>query len=120
MEKNNYKKIVDMALNDLETSEIEDEDEDQIKIIKICDAMKELLLEKNKRYGSSALKPNHIFFKGDSTDSILIRLDDKISRIQNNKENKPRFNDVADIIGYCVLLLISMDISDEDILKLID
>ena len=75
------------------------------KIIEITDSMKDLLLYKNEKYGDSALSPNNIFYKGDSTNSILIRLDDKIGRIKNNPDSTPRVNDVCDIIGYCILLL---------------
>ena len=90
------------------------------KIIEISDSMKDLLLYKNEKYGDSALSPNNIFYKGDSTNSILIRLDDKIGRIKNNTDSKPRVNDVCDIIGYCVLLLASMDVTSEDISKFKD
>lgn len=90
------------------------------KIIEIMDSMKDLLLYKNEKYGDSALSPNNIFYKGDSTNSILIRLDDKIGRIKNNPDSLPRMNDVCDIIGYCVLLLVSMGISSEDIAHLKD
>ena len=90
------------------------------KIIEIMDSMKDLLLYKNEKYGDSALSPNNIFYKGDSTNSILIRLDDKISRIKNNSDSLPRMNDVCDIIGYCTLLLVSMGISPEDIAHLKD
>ena len=90
------------------------------KIIEISDSMKDLLLYKNEKYGDSALSPNNIFYKGDSTNSILIRLDDKIGRIKNNTEPKPRVNDVCDIVGYCVLLLASMNVTSEDIAKFKD
>lgn len=90
------------------------------KIIEIMDSMKDLLLYKNEKYGDSALSPNNIFYKGDSTNSILIRLDDKIGRIKNNSDSLPRMNDVCDIIGYCTLLLVSMNISPEDIENLKD
>lgn len=90
------------------------------KIIEISDSMKDLLLYKNEKYGDSALSPNNIFYKGDSTNSILIRLDDKIGRIKNNTDSKPRVNDVCDIIGYCVLLLASMNVTSEDISKFKD
>lgn len=90
------------------------------KIIEIMDSMKDLLLYKNEKYGDSALSPNNIFYKGDSTNSILIRLDDKIGRIKNNPDSLPRMNDVCDIIGYCTLLLVSMNISPEDIAHLKD
>ena len=90
----------------------------QDKITEITDAMKDLC--KNKKYGDSALKPKHIFYKGDSVSSILIRLDDKISRIMTNEDVTPRVNDVADIIGYCVLLLAGMGVNASDIEKLKD
>ena len=90
------------------------------KIIEITDSMKDLLLYKNEKYGDSALSPNNIFYKGDSTNSILIRLDDKIGRIKNNPDSTPRVNDICDIIGYCILLLASMNVSSEDISKFKD
>lgn len=92
----------------------------QQKIRNIMDAMKDLLLYKNQKYGDSAINPKKIFYKGDSTNSILIRLDDKLGRIMSNTENKPRVNDVADLIGYCTLLLISMGVTAEDIAKFKD
>ena len=92
----------------------------QTKIRIIMDSMKDLLLYKNKKYGDSAINPKKIFYKGDSTNSILIRLDDKLGRVMSNTEEKPRVNDVCDIIGYCTLLLISMDVTREDIEKFKD
>ena len=92
----------------------------QAKIAEITDAMKDLLLYKNQKYGDSAINPKKIFYKGDSTNSILIRLDDKLGRVMSNTEEKPRINDVCDIIGYCTLLLISMGVTEEDIEKFKD
>lgn len=92
----------------------------QQKIIDVLDGMKGLLLYKNRKYGDSAINPKKIFYKGDSTNSILIRLDDKIGRVMSNPDDKPRVNDVADIIGYCTLLLISMGVTAEDLKKFMD
>ena len=92
----------------------------QQKIHEIMGAMKDLLLYKNQKYGDSAINPKGIFYKGDSTNSILIRLDDKLGRVMSNTEEKPRINDVCDIIGYCTLLLISMNVTAEDIAKFKD
>ena len=92
----------------------------QQKIHEIMGAMKDLLLYKNQKYGDSAINPKKIFYKGDSTNSILIRLDDKLGRVMSNTEDKPRVNDVCDIIGYCTLLLISMGVASEDIAKFKD
>lgn len=94
--------------------------ETQEKIIEITEAMRDLLLYKNQKYGDSALSPKQIFYKGDAVNSILIRLDDKLGRIMANTESTPRINDVADIIGYCTLLLISVGAKPEDIKKLMD
>ena len=92
----------------------------QHKIIEITNAMRDLLLYKNEKYGDSALKPKQIFYKGDAVNSILIRLDDKLGCITANGDNTPRINDVADIIGYCMLLLIGIGVGVDDIEKLRD
>lgn len=97
-----------------------DRTETQQKIIEITDAMRELLLYKNEKYGDSALHPKRIFHKGNVVSSILIRLDDKLSRVMENNDQLPRVNDVADIIGYCTLLLIGMGAEKAEIQKLMD
>ena len=73
------------------------------KIKKITEGLRDLLLEKNKRYGNSALNPLNVFSRDGATNSITIRIDDKINRIKNSKEL--RKNDVVDLMGYLVLLL---------------
>ena len=92
----------------------------QQKIKDVLSGMTDLLLYKNRKYGDSAINPKKIFYKGDSTNSILIRLDDKIGRVMSNTEEKPRVNDVADIIRYCTLLLVSMGITSEDLKKFME
>ena len=92
----------------------------QQKIHEIMGAMKDLLLYKNQKYGDSAINPEKIFYKGDSISSILVRLNDKIGRVKANPDDKPRINDICDIIGYCTLLLISMGVTAEDIAKFKD
>ena len=92
----------------------------QQKITEITEAMRDLLLYKNQKYGDSALHPKRIFHKGNAVTSVLIRLDDKLSRIMENNDQLPRINDVADIIGYCTLLLVGMGATADDIQKLKD
>lgn len=58
-----------------------------------------VLKEKNKRYGNSALNPVNIF-TGKS--KVGQRLDDKLSRVQNNATLQK--NDVCDLIGYLMLV----------------
>lgn len=74
------------------------------KIPIVTNNIGELLKYKNSKYGDSALNPVKIFSKTDATNGLLLRLDDKISRIKNNPELKK--NDVADIMGYLILLCI--------------
>lgn len=79
----------------------------QDKIKRIGDNITKILLEKNKRYGDSALQPLGIFGKFINNEDtacagILVRLDDKLSRIRNS--NELRKNDVFDLIGYLTLL----------------
>jgi len=90
----------------------------QKKIQDICSALSELLIYKNQKYGNSALEPVNVFYKGNNTNSILIRLDDKISRVKNSKFL--RVNDICDILGYLVLLLINNNINTNDIKNLKD
>ena len=79
----------------------------QKKIESVFNNMRDLVLEKNKRYGDSALNPIKCFSKVSADESIRIRLDDKLKRIMNASEI--RKNDVADIIGYLSLLCVSRD-----------
>lgn len=93
--------------------------ESQKDIGEIVDGIKETLLTKNARYGNSILSPLRIFSKKASTETdIPARLDDKLSRIKNSQQL--RVNDIADLIGYSVLLLVQMGVKKQDLLDLID
>ena len=48
----------------------------QFKISTICDEIKNLLLEKNAKYGNSALDPVRIFSRASAEEQILVRIDD--------------------------------------------
>lgn len=80
------------------------------KISALCDELKRFLLVKNERYGDSALKPVKIFSKGDASDKIDIRMDDKMSRIIESDEQ--RMNDFVDLTGYLVLKCIDKGWTD--------
>lgn len=80
---------------------------DQIE--SVCDSIKILLLDKNKRYGDSALNPTRIFSKADSVEQLLVRIDDKLNRIQKGAGLLETDEDVVvDLIGYLVLLKIAL------------
>lgn len=98
--------------------------ETQTKIKENYEAMTELQLDKNLKYGNAGLEPLGVFaqnkyFDGDEAKiGLLFRLDDKLNRIKNASEL--RTNDICDLMGYLNLLLISKGTTKEDILKLKD
>lgn len=94
-------------------------DDTQSRISALYDAMKDMQLYKNRKYGNAALEPLHVFFKGDASDSIDIRLDDKLSRIKNN-DGKCSNNDLADFVGYVMLKLVKNGCTPEEIAKMKD
>ena len=83
--------------------------ETESKISVVCDDIKELLIHKNRKYGNSALQPNRIFSKCSATEQLLVRIDDKLNRIMKGPGLLATDEDVVnDLIGYLVLLKISM------------
>ena len=67
-----------------------------------------LLLEKNRKYGDSALNPCRIFSKADAVEQIKVRIDDKLKRLQNEQHDEDE-DVVKDLVGYLVLLMIAKD-----------
>jgi len=81
----------------------------QLKIAEVCDDVKTLLLEKNAKYGDSALNPSRIFSKASTVEQLLVRIDDKLNRIQKGAGLLASDEDVVqDLIGYLVLLKIAL------------
>ena len=80
----------------------------QQKISNICDSLKETLLEKNRKYGDSALHPVRVFSKASPVEQILVRLDDKLSRLRTRAIDEDE-DVVMDLMGYLVLLKIALE-----------
>lgn len=78
----------------------------------IC-AVYDMLCEKNRAYGDSALAPVRIFSHSDKAEQIRVRIDDKLSRIRNDPY---ALNEDAlfDLIGYLFLLLVALHDDGED------
>ena len=89
-----------------------------------CNNLKDLLLEKNKKYGNSALEPKRIFSKLSNIEQILVRIDDKLSRIQNLGASNALITEgedqTLDLLGYLILLRIAIKSSQKPNLKLKD
>ena len=62
----------------------------------------EMLLEKNRKYGDSALNPVRIFSRSDPLEQINVRLDDKLSRILNRQDDEDE-DPEEDLLGYLIL-----------------
>lgn len=67
-----------------------------------------LLKTKNQRYGNSALEPMRVFGRGDGYTQICSRIDDKLSRVRVSQEQnlEIRKNDISDLVGYLLLLML--------------
>lgn len=95
------------------------------RIEEIYEGMKDLNVYKNTQYGNIGSEPLNLFAKYMSKETpalngIYQRLDDKLSRVKNCPDEKPRVNDVCDIMGYLNLLLVNMGVTKEEIAKFKD
>jgi len=81
-------------------------DQSRIDIANTCDELKELLLEKSRKYGDAALSPIRVFSEADSVSQLLVRIDDKLSRIKNVQEDDLE-DPILDLLGYLILLRIA-------------
>lgn len=77
-------------------------------INRVCNEIRDMLMQKNLSYGDSALNPVRIFSKADTAEQLRIRIDDKLSRFARGK-SYPGDNDINDLIGYLVLLKIAKE-----------
>lgn len=114
--KTEYKNKTDMSDQEYGGSDQEYEDfkefDEELEVI--LEDLKYLLTEKNRRYGNNALNPIQVFSNLSSEEGIRIRLDDKIRRIKASTEI--RKNDVADLIGYLILLSIKKEYNFENLI----
>jgi len=76
----------------------------EAEIKKEIKGIETMLLAKNKAYGDSALNPLRLFSKASSEEQILVRIDDKLSRI--SRGSAAGEDVIDDLIGYLVLLKI--------------
>lgn len=84
----------------------------QLEIAQACDEIKQLLIDKNRKYGDSAMNPVRIFSKSDSVEQLKVRIDDKLNRLKNLQEDETE-DTVTDLIGYLILLKIKLNRNDK-------
>lgn len=65
-----------------------------------------MLIDKNRKYGDSALNPRRTFSKADPVEQIKVRIDDKLTRLESaqlDDEEDP----INDMLGYLLLLKVA-------------
>lgn len=86
-----------------------DKPKDKNKIGEVSRRVYEMLNEKNKAYGNSALEHINIFSKGNAVDSLCARIDDKLARIKNRGLSDSTEDTLFDLCGYLILLIIAKE-----------
>ena len=77
-----------------------------IQVEEVLDSIEKMLIEKNRKYGNSALEPLGVFSQLSAKEGLLVRIDDKLKRIKNGSLQKDDEDVINDLIGYLVLLKI--------------
>ena len=72
---------------------------------RVLEETRAMMLEKNRAYGNSALAPVRIFSRATTEEQILVRLDDKLSRLARGASAGEDV--ILDLIGYLILLRIA-------------
>jgi hypothetical protein len=69
----------------------------------------DMIADKNKKYGDSALSPIQIFSRLDSSNALKVRIDDKLTRIANSGLSDDTEDTLMDLIGYMALLVVAVE-----------
>lgn len=76
-------------------------------ILRECQDLAVMLAQKNRDYGNSALDPMRVFSRAAPVEQLLVRIDDKLSRIKNRTPNSSQEDAIMDLMGYLVLLRVA-------------
>ena len=85
------------------------------KIKAKCKSLEDLLLQKNAKYGNSALEPLNVFSEAGAVAGIKMRIDDKLKRIKNAGLVDATEDTLQDLAGYLILLMIAKENESNDI-----
>lgn len=92
-----------VSYKELEEELMRDELTFDDKVKSYLKGIETMLIKKNRKYGNSALSPKRIFSKASTKEQLLVRIDDKLSRIANMQTDEDE-DVISDLIGYLVLL----------------
>lgn len=94
---------------DIDTADAPAGDEILAKCLEFAD----FLIQKNRDYGNSALEPKRIFSSATAEEQLLVRIDDKISRMMTERERGGDMNftedTLKDLVCYLILLMVAKD-----------
>lgn len=99
------KEYEELAKRDRAARDVEAESRFAVEVRAETEALAELLIQKNRAYGNSALDPVRIFSKADPAEQIRVRIDDKLSRLGRGAEAGEDV--IQDLLGYLILLRIA-------------
>lgn len=83
------------------------EDNFEQNVRRILGEVGDLLVERNREYGNSALDPIGVFSKASREDQLATQLDHKLSRVARGGD--PSNDTLRDIAGYVTLMLIARE-----------
>lgn len=81
----------------------------ELDIQTVCEEVADMLIQKNRAYGDSALSPRRVFSRADSIEQLKVRIDDKLSRLGSMTGDVDAMGEDVekDLMGYLVLLRIA-------------
>jgi hypothetical protein len=80
-------------------------------ILKVCLELAVFLMDKNRKYGDSAIDPVRIMSSADPVEQIKVRMDDKLSRLYRGHLGGE--DAMQDLVGYWVLLRVAEKKADK-------
>jgi len=83
--------------------------ETQEAINRIMKSTRDLLIQKNRQYGDSALNPIGVFGTTDAVVNLGARMDDKLMRLRGQGIGAQSVDTLYDLQGYIALLIIAIE-----------
>lgn len=73
-----------------------------VKLARVLNDIESMLVEKNRKYGNSALEPVRIFSKASPLEQLKVRMDDKLSRLRSAQDDEDE-DVIDDLLGYLLI-----------------
>jgi len=82
----------------------------QQDIAGVFNRVRDTVMEKNRQYGDSVLKPVRVFSHADPKEGLLVRIDDKLSRLVRGNDSIESDIDIyEDLMGYLAMLILFVE-----------